>query len=363
LVKGKLYGVAPSPGTGQPGTFYELIPPTAPGQLWTEETLYEFRTGSPGSTLAAGQNGAFYGILAAEGSSGRGGVFQLLPPSQPGVPYSYDLIYAFDSTECPGACTSTGPPTIDSAGNVYVAAHGVDTGGAVLEISPSGAGWSKSTLFTFTETGLAYLNGGMQIGAGGAIYGTAQMGGTANCGAVWAIYPPNSEGAVWTEATLHNFNPGSTGSDGCEPYGGLAQDSSGSLYGTTVDGGISTTGVVYQLIPAGNDPLQYTVIHYFAGPDGRGPEAPPVVGKGGVLYGTAVAGGYQTTGGLGAVYELTPPAQTGGTWTDTTLFDFDNGAEGSHPVPQLAISSSGTLYGIAVDGGSDGHGVAFSVVP
>ncbi len=41
LSKAKLYGVTPSSGTGQPGTFYELIPPTSSGEPWTEKTLYQ----------------------------------------------------------------------------------------------------------------------------------------------------------------------------------------------------------------------------------------------------------------------------------------------------------------------------------
>ncbi len=364
LVKGKLYGVTPPPGNGEPGTFYELIPPAAPGQAWTEKTLYKFRSGFPASTLAPGENGVFYGVLGTEGSGSSGGVFELSPPAEDGSPWNYQSIYAFSPAECGNTCSSTGPPTIDSSGNVYVSFPGsIDTPGGILEVSPlaGGAGWTGAIIYNFTS---AYSpNGGMQLGAGGVLYGTTQGGGTGTCGIVFALYPPESEGAAWTEATLHNFNAPGQGPDGCEPLAGLAQDASGALYGTTVEDDNGGYGVVYQLIPAGNNPLQYNIIHNFSGPDGRGPESPPIVGKGGVLYGTAVAGGYQTTGGLGAVYELTPPAQTGGAWTDTTLFDFDNGAEGSHPVPQLAISSSGTLYGIAVDGGSDGHGVAFSVVP
>jgi uncharacterized repeat protein (TIGR03803 family) len=47
------------------------------------------------------------------------------------------------------------------------------------------------------------------------------------------------------------------------PFGGLIRDSTGNLYGTTAEGGSSTTncGVVYKLDAAGNE----TVLYSFTG--------------------------------------------------------------------------------------------------
>jgi hypothetical protein len=319
LAKGKLLGITPTPGTGLPGTFYQLTAPWNLGEPWTETTLYTFRSGFPISTLTAGENGAYYGILAYGGASGVGGVYELSPPTQSGSPWNYKLLYSFNTTECYNAdCSITGPPTLDAAGNVYVAVQGATTSGAVIELSPPSAGsstWTKSTLYTFQDDEGGIPNGGMQIGAGGVIYGTNQAGGIGSCGTVFALYPPTSSGGAWTEATLHEFNPGVSGppyTDGCVPIGGLAQDSSGGLYGTTTEGGTNGSyGIVFQVVPSTS---AYAVIHSFSGTDGRGPEAPPVVGSGGVLYGTAGAGGYKSTGGLGTVHELTPPSQAGGAW-------------------------------------------------
>jgi hypothetical protein len=77
-------------------------------------------------------------------------------------------------------------------------------------------------------------------------------------------------------------------------------------------------------------------------------------------------GGLQTNHlkrSFGTIYKLTPPAQVGGAWTETTLFEFGGGATGGHPVGQLAISPSGTLFGVTEVGGANEDGVAFSLVP
>jgi len=83
---------------------------------------------------------------------------------------------------------------------------------------------------------------------------------------------------------LRNFGaPG----DGQWPYGGLAIDANGNIYGTTVAGGAAQQGTVFKIDNAGN----YSVLHSFNGSDGAAPAAGVIVGADGNLYGTTSQGG------------------------------------------------------------------------
>ena len=56
--------------------------------------------------------------------------------------------------------------------------------------------------------------------------------------------PPVGKGA-YKEKVLCSFN----GTDGSQPYTGLIVDNAGNLYGTTLFGGPSNHGVVFEVIP------------------------------------------------------------------------------------------------------------------
>jgi uncharacterized repeat protein (TIGR03803 family) len=81
---------------------------------------------------------------------------------------------------------------------------------------------------------------GLIFDQGGNLYGTAE-GGTAGDGVVFQL-APNSDGS-WKEKVLHNF----TGVDGAGPYASLIFDQAGNLYGTTLEGGLGRSGVVFKL--------------------------------------------------------------------------------------------------------------------
>ena len=69
------------------------------------------------------------------------------------------------------------------------------------------------------------------------------------------------------ESVLHSFN--NNGTDGVNPYAGLIADTSGNLYGTTVEGGIHNLGSVFELTPQAGGGWTESVLHSFgAGTDG-----------------------------------------------------------------------------------------------
>jgi uncharacterized repeat protein (TIGR03803 family) len=153
------------------------------------------------------------------------------------------------------------------------------------------------------------------------------------------------------ERVIYTFQGGN---DGIGPND-LITDRAGNLYGTTFNGGgPAGAGTVYELSPpaqlggAWTETILYT-FSYTALNSGIGPLAGLVMDSAGNLYGTTWLGGPQ---GSGIAFELSPPAQLGGAWTFTTLYGF--GADLTSPEARLALDKAGNLYGTTASGGTGG---------
>jgi uncharacterized repeat protein (TIGR03803 family) len=207
----------------------------------------------------------------------------------------------------------------------------------------------------------------------GNLYGTASEGpgsttcGGVGCGIVWKLAP--NSGGSWTYSILHVFE----GSDGDRPLAGLVFDAGGNLYGTTFQGGASTVcplgcGVVFKLAPNPDGTWTESVLYSFTGgADGSSPQAGLIFDAAGNLYGTTVGGGdWDNCGsGCGVVFKLAPNPD--GTWTYSVLYSF-TGADGGGPVAGLIFDAAGNLYGTADVGGNIrdcivGCGVVFKLAP
>ncbi len=91
------------------------------------------------------------------------------------------------------------------------------------------------------------------------------------------------------------------GADGGNPYGGVIRDSAGNLYGTTNGGGASGAGVVFKVDTSGHEMVLYS---FTDGNDGAYPLWVTLArDSSGNLYGTTVAGGASNAG---AVFEIKP---------------------------------------------------------
>jgi uncharacterized repeat protein (TIGR03803 family) len=192
-------------------------------------------------------------------------------------------------------------------------------------ITPSGS--TLSTLASF-QTSYGALPQALIMDSGGNLYGTTLEGGTSNKGTVFELARGSS-----TITTLASFN----GTDGATP-GSLILDSSGNLFGTTSAGGASNDGTVFELAKSSG---MITTLASFNGTNGAIP-AGLIMDSGGNLYGTTAAGG---ASGFGTVFEL---AQ--GSSTISTLASF-NKTNGANP-GSLILDSSGNLYGTTAGGGS-----------
>jgi hypothetical protein len=222
-----------------------------------------------------------------------------------------------------------------------------------------GGAWSETVLYSFPATLDQGSNPYAVVlpGKGGILYCATFGGGSTGNGVVFSLTPPASPGDAWAARALYSFTGGD---DGAHPVALIGKD--GVIYGLTNNGGASNNGVVFSLTPPSaplSDPggsWTPAVLHTFtAGGDGAQPTG-LVMGHDGVLYGTTLYGGTAT---YGVAFSLTPPASTGGAWTEAVLYNFAGGSDAALPIA-VAIGDDGVLYGPSLQGGVTG-GVCLAV--
>ena len=310
---------------------------------------------------------------------------------------------------------------VDTAGNAYgtTAVSGVHGAGVVYRLSPD-SGYQNIYGFGGVPDG-KQPQGNLVIDAVGNLYGTTVYGGLKNqncqnvgCGTVYRLSPPTNGGA-WTETVLYRFTGGD---DGANPQAGITMDSTGNIYGTTLNGGLGV-GVVFSLTPTGNGQWNETVLHTFTNhSDGALPQCQLAFDKNGNLYGTAgwafelirngdgtwtytiiyrfdpdkgdpveaatgvilddqgnlfgtsqYGGKYHQGGnlGYGTVFELSPNID--GTWSENIIYSFAGDSDGATPQTALAFDAAGNLYGTTYHGGgtkcdfNNGCGTVFTLTP
>jgi uncharacterized repeat protein (TIGR03803 family) len=329
------------------------------------EDVDEYPTGG----LLLGPKGALYGAISTPASEELGTVFRLDPPTATGTRWSYATIGQFTGANggVPGGLAFGSPLGYGQSLYGTTQYGGQFPYGSVFRLTPpaaAGGTWTQTTLYGFPDGSAGYLPlGSLAVGAGGTLFGVA-AGGTSYCGVVYSLAPPAEPGGDWTEQVLHTFvGSGPEAVEGCRPELGVVVGTGGVLYGTTSQGPQGHGGGrVFSLTPptVPGTPMTETTLHAFTGSDGDGltPSA-LLVAPNGMLYGSTVDGG---TSNCGTVFELAPPASPGGNWTETILHDFTGGADGANP-SGLALGPDGTLYGAAATGGIYNQGTVFSLTP
>ena len=378
---GNLYGTTFS-GDALTGTVYKLA---LKGSSWVLSPLYLFTYqgigGSiPYATVIQGRDGSLYGTAAYGGdlqacpngaTSGCGTVFNLRPlpsiPATPLTPWKETVIHTFHNTD--GANAYGGDLIFDNAGNIYGTTYHGGTGtcpggcGVVYELTPAGGGnWTQTVLYNFKQGSGDGTNPwtGVIFDQAGNLYGTTVNGGASGAGAVYELSP---SGLGWTEKVIYSF---SGGADGLSPYAGLVFDQSGNLYGATVGGGTGNGGTVFKLTPSGGT-WTLSTLYTFLGTGGQlagGPFGRVLLGSNGNIYGAAFSDGLY---GFGAAFKLTP---SGGGYTYTSLHDFTGGLDGGHPRSYLVMDKNGNLYGATTVGGTGNPtncvgacGVVYEITP
>jgi uncharacterized repeat protein (TIGR03803 family) len=357
---GNLYGTTTGVAIGDGGKVFRL---SKKGSGWVFTPLYSFRGGNDGAFPEArvifGPDGSLYGTTSEGGGDscsayGCGTVFNLRPPAHasPNVlgGWAETVLYRF-SGGTDGANPAFGDLIFDNAGSLYGTTlnGGVDWG-TVFQLTPSGSGWTKSVLYTFSGgSDGAGPYAGLIFDNAGNLYGTTVVGGTYGAGTVFQLMP---SGSGWTENVLYSFQGGD---DGGLPIAGLIFDQSGNLYGATINGGTGGGGTVFELTSSGGS-WTYSLLYSFTGGTQCGPWGTLVMDRAGNLYGTTQCDGAY---GQGSVFKLTPSDDT---WMYTSLHDFA-GSDGGASLGNVIFDANGNLYGTATSGGSHGYGVVWEITP
>ena len=351
---------------------------------------------APAAGVTQGPDGTLYGTTSAGGTlacispddiPGCGTVFALAPKGAGGTGWKATVLYRFTGID-DGFAPLAGLLR-DQAGNLYGttaagganaenSACGVDGCGTVFRLAPpesQGAAWTKTTLYSFLGgTGDGFQpTGRLIMDSDGALLGTAEIGGSANCaegcGIVFRLTPPAGGAGGWTETVLYAF-PGGAG--GANPTTALLPGPSGSYYVTTQFGGADLfdcegvgCGTVVQLLPpaAGQSAWQAQIVHSFTrATDGAYPAGDLAFDPNGDLYATtSLGGGAQFNGGT--AFELQPPPAGGSAWSETILHRFGRVFKDADSPGTLIRTKAGTLLGAAGGGGRNDDGAVFALSP
>ena len=251
---------------------------------------------------------------------------------------------------------------MDRAGNLYgTNSEGGEQGcGTVYRVSHAGSGWIATGLYSFQGgTDGCSPEANVAFGPDGALYGTTNYGGTGGNGGYGTVFSLRPRASAckqalfpWTETVLHRFTGGSDGGFGIyddSPFAGtLVFDQAGNIYGTTPIGGAYGYGVVFELALSGGSWTETVLWNFTGGSDGSYPLSGVIFDSAGNLYGTASGIG----GGGASVYELSP---SGSGWTHKTLYTF-SGEDIACASGGVTMDAQGNLYGTTGGLGSCGAG-------
>jgi len=171
-------------------------------------------------------------------------------------------------------------------------------------------------------------------------YGTTSEGGEYNLG---TIFKTDTNGGNLT--TLYSARD----KDGKQPLNSkLCLASNGKYYGLTSDGGIYSSGIIYEYNFQNN---KYKILYHFqVGQNGSTPNGSLIQASNGKLYGLTVGNGLY---GDGTIFEFDIPTNV---LTIKVSFTYTNG---SKPLGTLLEASNGKLYGLTSEGGVYNKGVLF----
>jgi uncharacterized repeat protein (TIGR03803 family) len=358
--KGNLFGTTVQGGAFDTGTVFQLAPS---GSTWIHTVLYSFTGGADGGQPYKGVTldsaGNLYGTAVVGGKggaceSGCGVVYKL---GKSGTKWTQSVLYSFT-----GGTDGYGPGsglTFDKQGNLYgmTPVGGANGWGVIFELKPGQSSqWTFTVIHPFTggNDGGSGSAGRFIFDSSGNFYGVATAGGAHQSGTAYELSPTQT--GSWKFTTLYTFKGQP---DAGFPYGGLAFDKAGNLYGTTYYDGANDVGSVYKLTHNGNAWSETVLYSFKGGSDGNGSIGNVNFDAAGNLYGTTSEGGARCS--CGTIFKLTPGA--GGKWTESVPYKFTDTPDAGYAYNGMVAGSAGTFYGATVHGGANNDGAIYKFTP
>jgi uncharacterized repeat protein (TIGR03803 family) len=270
---GNFYGTALTNCTGA-GYVFKLTPGGTPTVL---HTFTGTPDGSGPGLLVQYTDGNFYGVTNTGGANNFGTVFKITPTG------TLTILYSFDNTNEFG--NPTYGLTVGNDGNFYGTFSGSDGLGGVFKMTPAGVVTLLHKFAGAPNDGASPVSG-VILGKDGNFYGNTQYGGSVQYdeffyeGTVFKMTPTG------TVTILHNFNLATDYA--IFPTTPLLQATDGNFYGA-IDGcyyfSCGLPDDIYKITPSGT----LTVLVEFTA--GSKPFWPLIQNTNGTLYGVTQQGG------------------------------------------------------------------------
>jgi uncharacterized repeat protein (TIGR03803 family) len=313
----------------------------------------------PFGNLLRGDDGTIYGTTIQGGVGGSGVAFALIPN---GNGFSYQVIHDFcKQTDCTDGANPTTTLIIDGQGNLYgtASAGGLHFNGLAFELKPNAdrSNYSFVDLYDFgslegrvdgsgPNSGFTYAGAdtGLPYDGISPLYGTTLNGGSVDVGVGFQLTHVSGQ-AQRSETVLHEFCARAACTDGSGPTG-LTIDGNGNLYGTAMNGGKNSGGVLFRLNAANNfsENVLYAFCRLTDCADGKNPSGAPARDTKGALFGT-------TTGNAGVLYRLGANGKQTVLHTFCTISGCSDGFQGGAFV---VLAGGGSIYGTTQSGGTGG---------
>ena len=278
---GNLYGVSNGGGISGQGSVFKIA---SNGAL---TKLYDFCSKgyptcpdgySPYAALVQGTDGNFYGTAISGGASNCGTIFKITSKG------ALTTLHSFDNSD---GCNPSTALVQATDGNFYGTTF---EGNSLFRMTPSG---KLTTLYTFCS--LSGCADGINPAAAliqatdGNLYGTTS-GVTSNY--YGTIFKITLSGTL---TTLYTFCSQTDCADGAYPRAPLVQGTDGNFYGTTTGPAV---GTVFEMEPNGTLTTLYTFCTSPGCLDGAFPES-LILNTSGTFYGTTIEGGGPSCSGFG----------------------------------------------------------------
>ena len=309
---GDLYGTTTWDGAHNYGTAFELSSGSNGWSLTTlhafcSEPPPNCVDGGTSAGLVWGPGDEPYGTSPYGGTHEGGAIFKLVPGSGR---WTYSVLHSFQSSSyghsAPGGSDPYDGLVMDQSANLYGTTYDGGVGyGVVFELTLNAGHWQEHVLHRFTGfSDGAETSSGVTLDTAGNLYGTTLIGGgkngcTGGCGTVYKVAPQHN--GRWRETLIHTFG---NGHNGAWPYGGVVMEKAGNLYGFALGPGGASCNVIYKLAPAPKGKWKYSIVHTFGeGHDGCTAVGNLTIDSSGNLYGGTMDGGAY---GYGVAFEITP---------------------------------------------------------